>query len=227
MLVRQVRNGVVEIVQRGDIVEVDAAGRMLHVLGDPDRLVNLRSTVKPFGLVALLRAGGIAEFDLTTEELAVMASSHSGEDLHVRTLQALYRRVGIWPVDARLRHRGIAAGRPDRSTPRSRRRAAEPGPPHVLGAAHGVHPAGQTGRLDPETYWQEDHPAQAAYRETIADMFGVPNSRLITGLDGCGVLTYAFPLRDVARVYAMLADPGAIPSGDPRVPLAEASLPRP
>ncbi len=48
-----------------------------------------------------------------------------------------------------------------------------------------------------------------------------PTSRLITGLDGCGVLTYAFPLRDVARVYAMLADPGAIPSGDPRAPLAK------
>ena len=67
----------------------------------------------------------------------------------------------------------------------------------------------------------QDHPAQAAYRETVADMFGVPNARLITGLDGCGVLTYAFPLRDVARVYAMLADPGAIPPSDPRAPLAK------
>ena len=58
------------------------------------------------------------------------------------------------------------------------------------------------GGWDPETYWQEDHPAQAAYRETVADVFGVPNARLVTGLDGCGVLTYAFPLRDVARAYA-------------------------
>ena len=50
VLVRQMRSGVVESVHRGDIVEVDAAGRMLHALGDPDRVVNLRSTVKPFGL---------------------------------------------------------------------------------------------------------------------------------------------------------------------------------
>ena len=37
VLVRQVRNSTVEAVHRGDIVEVDAAGRMLHVIGDPDR----------------------------------------------------------------------------------------------------------------------------------------------------------------------------------------------
>ena len=59
ILVRQVRNGLVEAVHRGDVVEVDAAGRMLHVIGDPDRLVNLRSAVKPFGLLALLRGGGL------------------------------------------------------------------------------------------------------------------------------------------------------------------------
>ena len=84
-----------EAVHRGDVVEVDASGRMLHVIGDPDRVVNLRSAVKPFGLLALLRAKGTNELDLTSEELALMASSHSGEDLHVRTLQAMYRRLQI------------------------------------------------------------------------------------------------------------------------------------
>ncbi len=51
--------------------------------------------VKPFGLLALLRAPGDAALDLTAEELALMASSHSGEDLHVRTLQAMYRRLQV------------------------------------------------------------------------------------------------------------------------------------
>ena len=53
------------------------------------------------------------------------------------------------PGDARLWDRGIAAGRPDRGAPRARRRAAEPGPPHVLRTAHGVPAAGQAGRLGP------------------------------------------------------------------------------
>ncbi len=221
VLARQVRNGVVESVQRGDIVEVDAAGRMLHVLGDPDRLVNLRSTVKPFGLVALLRAGGIAEFDLTTEELAVMASSHSGEDLHVRTLQALYRRIGV--AQAMLACGTEGSPLDVLTAARLARDGERPSPVrHMCSGQHSVFLLlAKLGGWDPETYWQEDHPAQAAYRETIADVFGVPNARLVTGLDGCGVLTYAFPLRDVARAYAMLADPGAIPSTDPRAPLAK------
>ena len=56
MLVRQLRNGIEESVHRGDIVEADVTGRLIRSLGDPERLVTLRSTVKPFGLVALLEA---------------------------------------------------------------------------------------------------------------------------------------------------------------------------
>jgi L-asparaginase II len=221
VLARQVRNGVVESVQRGDIVEVDAAGRMLHVLGDPDRLVNLRSTVKPFGLVALLRAGGIAEFDLTTEELAVMASSHSGEDLHVRTLQALYRRVGV--AQAMLACGTDGSPLDVLTAARLARDGERPSPVrHMCSGQHTVFILlAKLGGWEPESYWQEEHPAHASYRETVADVFGVPPARLVTGIDGCGVLTYAFPLRDIARAYALLADPGAIPSTDPRAPLAK------
>ena len=147
VLVRQVRNGTVESVHRGDIVEVDAAGRMLHLLGDPDRIVNLRSAMKPFGLIALLRAGGRREFDLTTEELAVMTSSHSGEDVHVRTVQALFRRLAIpqsvlacgtegMPLDA------LTAARLARDGERPLGAAA-----HVLGPALGVRAARQARRL--------------------------------------------------------------------------------
>ena len=93
VLVRQLRNGIEESVHRGDIVESDVNGRLIRGLGDPDRLVTLRSCVKPFGVVALIEAGGIDAFDLEPAEIAVMASSHSGEDLHVRTIQAMYRRA--------------------------------------------------------------------------------------------------------------------------------------
>ena len=69
ILVRQIRNGIEESVHRGDIVEVDATGRVIRALGDVERLVTLRSTVKPFGLVALVEAGGIEAFDLEPAEL--------------------------------------------------------------------------------------------------------------------------------------------------------------
>ena len=95
ILVRQLRNGIEESVHRGDIVEADAGGRLIRQLGDPDRVVTLRSTVKPFGAVALIEAGGIEAFDLEPPEIAILASSHSGEDIHVRTIQAVFRRAGV------------------------------------------------------------------------------------------------------------------------------------
>jgi L-asparaginase II len=69
-------------------------------------------------------------------------------------------------------------------------------------------------------YWLDEHPAQRAYREVVARAFGTAPGKLRTGIDGCGVATYAFPLRDVAKAYAFLADPASVPSDDPRASLA-------
>src|SRR4029079_9550151 len=93
VLVRHVRNGIEESLHRGDIVEADATGRLIRSVGDPDRVVTLRSTLKAFGVVWLIDAGGIEVFDLEPPEIAIMASSHSGEDFHVRTLQGMFRRA--------------------------------------------------------------------------------------------------------------------------------------
>jgi L-asparaginase II len=75
------------------------------------------------------------------------------------------------------------------------------------------------GGWELETYWQAEHPAHVAYQEAVAAAWNVAPNRLRTGIDGCGVLTYAFPLREVARAFAILADPSALPANDPRVAL--------
>jgi L-asparaginase II len=75
---------------------------------------------------------------------------------------------------------------------------------------------------DLETYWQPQHPSQVAYRAAVARAYGTTAEQLQTAIDGCGVETYAFRLRQVAQAYAMLADPSAIPAKDPRSSLAPA-----
>jgi L-asparaginase II len=210
------RNGIEESVHRGDVVEVDADGALIRGIGDPDRVVNLRSCVKPFGAAALIEAGGIEAFDLEPPEIALMASSHSGEDLHVRTIQALYRRAG---VSQSLIATG-AEGMPlDALTAARLARDGEKASPlrHMCSGQHSVFIL--LARLkgwDPDGYWHDDHPAQLAYRAVIARTFRTTPGRLRTGIDGCGVATYAFPLREVARAYAFLADPTAVPASDPR-----------
>jgi L-asparaginase II len=220
IVARQIRAGIEESVHRGDIVEADAAGRIIRQLGDPDRLVTLRSTVKPFGLVALIEAGGIATFDLQPDELAVMASSHSGEDLHVRTLQGLYRRSG---VSQALLACGSEGAPLDELTAARLARDGEKGGPvrHMCSGQHTV--SLLLSRLrgwDPTEYWKSSHPSQIAYRTAVAQAYGTTPTKLRTAIDGCGVETYAFHLREVARAFAMLADPSAIPADDPRSEVA-------
>jgi L-asparaginase II len=221
VLVRQVRNGIEESIHRGDIVEVDAAGRLVRLLGDADRLVTLRSTVKPFGVVTLLEAGGAAAFGLQPDEIAVMASSHSGEDLHVRTLQAVFRRA---QVSQTLLACGAEEMPLDKLTAaRLARDGEKPGPiRHMCSGQHAVSILLSKLRgWDPTDYWRPEHPSQIAFRAVVARTFGTTPERLRTAIDGCGVLTYAAPLREVARAYAMLADPAAVPASDPRSSLAE------
>jgi L-asparaginase II len=220
VLVRQLRNGVEESVHRGDIVEVDATGRMIRALGDPDHLVNLRSCVKPFGVTALLEAGGLKAFSLEPPELAIMASSHSGEDLHVRTLQAMYRRTGVSQAALAT---GIEGMPLDALTAaRLARDGERPGEiRHMCSGQHSVFLLlCRLNNWSTDDYWLDEHPAQVAYRVAVATAFGTTPAKLRLGIDGCGVATYAFPLREIARAYAFLADPAAVAASDPRAALA-------
>ena len=195
---------------------------MLRVLGDQDHIVTLRSTVKPIGAAAIVLAGGVEAFDLSGEELAIMGSSHSGEDLHVRTIQALYRRVGISQTLLACGTEGMPLD--PLTSARLARDGERPSPiRHMCSGQHSVFlllARLADWRLD--DYWMDDHPSQVAYREVVAQAFGTTPDALVTAIDGCGVATYAFPLREVARAYAMLADPAAVPASDPRSGLASA-----
>lgn len=222
VLVRVERNGILESVHRGDIVEVDPAGRIVRSLGDPDRVVTLRSCAKPFGLVTLIEAGGIEAFELTQPEIAVLASSHSGEDLHIRTIQGILRR-------ARVSQQLLACGTTgmpldELTAARLGRDGERPGAiRHMCSGQHSSMLLLARLRGWPlESYWLEDHPVQLAWQATMARALGVRSDRLVTAIDGCGVPTFAVPLREVARAYAMLADPMGLPPRDPRLELAPA-----
>ncbi|HEY4754362.1 MAG TPA: asparaginase, partial [Candidatus Limnocylindrales bacterium] len=76
------------------------------------------------------------------------------------------------------------------------------------------------GGWELDDYWEPEHLAHRAYSEAVAAAYDVRPDQLRTGIDGCGVLTYAFRLREVARAYAMLAAPDAIPATDRRSVLA-------
>ena len=196
-----------ESLHRGHVVHVDGVGRVTHVAGDPETMVTLRSCAKPFTLISLVEAGGVREFGLSPAELALMAGSHSGEDLHVRTLQAVFRRSGV--TQALLACGAEGAPLDELTSSRLARDGERAGA--IRHMCSGQHAAmlllARLGDWSLEDYWQSNHPVQVAVRSVVARAFGADPDRLVTAIDGCGIETYAFPLAAVARAYGLLGDP--------------------
>jgi L-asparaginase II len=207
VLVEVRRGATVESRHRGHIVQVDAAGRIERGIGDPHVLVNLRSSVKPFALVALVESGAVEAFKLSDPELAVMAASHTGEDAHVRTLQAVFRRSSL--TQSLLACGSEGAPQDTLTAARLARDGEEPGP--IRHMCSGFHTASlllsRHMGWSLADYWRPEHPSQVAVREAVAGVFGVATNALRTSVDSCGVYTYAFPLADVARAFGTLAEP--------------------
>jgi L-asparaginase II len=207
VLVEVRRGPFVESRHRGHVVQVDASGRVERGVGDPDYVTSLRSAVKPFGLLALVEAGGVEEFHLTPPELAVMAASHHGEDMHVRTLQGVLRRAGL--SQSLLACGTVGAPQDALTAARLARDGEAPGA--IRHNCSGFHVSSlllaRHGGWSLDDYWRPDHPSQVAVAEMVARIFGTRPAALVTAVDNCGVLTYAFPLAAIARAFALLADP--------------------
>lgn len=207
MLVEVRRGAIVESRHRGHVVQVDVGGRVERGIGDPDYVTSLRSAVKPFALTTMVEAGAADAFHLTDPELAVMAASHTGEDAHVRTLQAVLRRAGLSQTLLACGSEGAPLDK--LTSARLAREGEAPGP--IRHMCSGFHVASlllcRHAGWTLADYWQPEHASQRAVAASVAHIFGTSPKALVAAVDNCGVLTYAFPLASIARAFALLAEP--------------------
>ena len=158
-----------------------------------------------------------------------MAASHTGEDTHVRTLQAVFRRAGLSQSLLRCGVRGRCRSTADRGSPRARRRGARPDAAHVLRLSPREHPAEPPRRLVAGgLLGTPSIRSQVAVRDTVARIFGV------------AVRTTSIPARrlrpadlrrsrwsTIARAFLLLADPAGVATDDAARPLRAGPDPRP
>jgi L-asparaginase II len=211
LLVEVTRGDRVESRHRGSIAVVSASGELVWSFGDPDEFAFIRSSAKPFQLAPFVASGRFDAYDFPnpTESLAIMAASHSGEDRHVRTVQAILRAGGLTrevlacgvhaPFDVETAQRLIRDGEP--LTPLRHNCSGK----HAAMALHA-----KAAGWPIETYWQPDHPIQQLSLDTVALMSGISRSEIATATDGCGVVSFGMPLRGLALAFARLADPSGV-----------------
>lgn len=197
VLVHVTRGGFVESAHRATLVATDPGGGTPLRHGRIDDPVLPRSSLKPLQALAMVRHG----LDLPPRLLALVCSSHSGEEVHREAVAEILATVGLdlgalrntpaLPLGELEHARWLAAGH-------------EPAP--VTQDCSGKH-AGMlvtcaTNGWSTHDYLDPEHPLQQAIRETTAEVVG-PVTR--TTVDGCGAPLFAVSLSGLAASFGRLA----------------------
>ena len=175
------------------------------MFGSVDFGTYLRSVAKPFQALAMLR-GGIGEaFSIAPRELAVICSSHAGEQIHRDLVRALLERGGLT-----VGHLGCGIHSPFSRSEQNKIVASGGVFDATCNNCSGKH----TGMLlacvaqgfPIEGYLEPDHPLQRSIRAILELFTGeiLDSSRL--SVDGCGAPTYHVPVLAMAHAFRNLGD---------------------
>jgi len=175
-IVVEVRRGsAVEARHRVHAVLTDPSGEVVRAAGDPELVCFFRSSAKPIQALPVVRARD----DLDDRDLAIASASHLAEPMHLEAVRALLAKAPASEDELEcgggILHNcsGKHAGM------------------LALCRAHG---------WPSEGYRLPEHPCQQAMQEAVEEALEGPP--LATATDGCGVVTFAYPLDRLAYGFA-------------------------
>ena len=200
------RAGHVENIHRGDIVAVNCEGEIVRAVGNAHLPMFWRSAAKPFQALPFVKNGGLEKYNISEEELAILVSSHSGEENHVALVRGILKKLGLdesvldcgilRPLNGKAYKKLIQSGEPLTA---------------VYNQCSGKHSqiialAIMLG-VPVEGYIRPEHPAQKLIFKHVAMASKMPEEKLEIGIDGCGVPVFYLPIYNMALAYARLSTP--------------------
>ncbi len=203
ILTRVYRGAHLESFHTGSIAVVHSTGRLLAYAGDPSFVTCLRSAAKPFQAFPLLEYGGVDEYELTGEEIALTCGSHGGETIHVSTAAALLRKGEFDESDLLC---GAHVPYDEKAAADLRAAGEEPSALHnnCSGKHAGMLLACQAMDAPTSNYIEAEHPIQILSRSTLADFADVPAAGIPTSIDGCSIPALHLSVFRTALAYARL-----------------------
>lgn len=207
---RILRKGIIESIHYGSVAVASADGRLLYWVGDPYFVTYLRSSAKPFQAIPVVESGAAREFGFTSAEIAIMTGSHSGSDIHVRTVQSILDKIGLKPE-----HLNCGSHPPinDKvSKPLDDQGAPKSALYHNCSGKHaGMLALAVFRNLSLDDYLSPAHPVQQTIRKTVAEICCYPEDKIMFGIDGCSSPNQALPIYNMALGFARLVTPNAVP----------------
>jgi L-asparaginase II len=176
---------VTEAVHRVHAVAV-RDGAVIAEAGDGARVAFMRSSSKPLQAIPVARARA----DLDDRDLAIASASHLADDDQLEAVRALLAKAPASEDELECGPEG---------SPPSRLR-------HNCSGKHaGMLALCRANGWRSEGYRLEGHGVQREMLAVHAEAADVPAEEIRTGIDGCGVLTFALPLERMAHAFARLS----------------------
>jgi L-asparaginase II len=193
---------------------VDATGTLREAAGDAEFTTYWRSCAKPFQVMPLLTSGGFDSLGWGDDELALACASHGGEPEHVALANAMLESIGLEEGD-------LACGPHEPLSTRGARIIRDSGArvTRLHNNCSGKHAAmlGMAHASGWPTFGYErpEHHVQRRIEAVVSEWCGISQPTLGKAIDGCGVVVFSMPLRNMALAFARL---GAASSDGDDVP---------
>ncbi len=200
------RGGITESTHVIHAVIVASNGARMESWGDLSQPVYPRSAIKAMQALPMIESGAAEHFGFTDAEIALCCASHTGEAIHVETVQRMLNKIGRseqhlecgchWPTRVDAAYALSAEGkRPDQ-------RHNNCSGKHTGMLAHAA-------MIDAPTqgYIHIDHPVQKRIAQAMAEMCEVDYDSCAWSPDGCSAPTWAIPLDHLGLAFAKFADP--------------------
>jgi len=203
--VEQLRGGWVEAGHEVHVAVANSTGGLVARAGDPELVTFWRSAAKPFQALPLVADGAADRFGLTSEELALVCASHSSEPAQVARVRELLGKIGCSERDLLCGPHPPLSDRvaQDYQTRGVRLTAIYS---NCSGKHAGMLALARHHGWPTEFYTRLEHPVQQRCLAEVSRWTEVPAGEIKTAVDGCGVVCYGIPLRNMAWAYARLAN---------------------
>jgi L-asparaginase II len=194
----------IENIHYGCVAVVDTSGKLLHYAGDPGWNTFSRSTIKPFQATPFITDGGMGEFKLTLEEVALLCSSHNAQAFHLAGVESILQKSGATASQLKCGcHAPMLFSALNKNPPAD----------GAWNALHNNCSGKHAGFLAwcnlndklTDTYLEYEHPLQHAIRRSLSIWCNEKPENFLVGTDGCSAPNYAMPLKSLATGYARLA----------------------
>ena len=206
IVLQYTRAGHIENIHRGDVAAVNCAGKIISEIGNAHLPMFWRSAAKPFQALPFVKNGGLEKYNVTQEELAVLVSSHSGEENHVALVRGILAKLGL---DESVLDCGVVRPMSGKAFKDLIAKGEKVLPVHnpCSGKHSQIIALAMMLGVPIEGYTKPEHEAQKIIFKHVAMAAKVPENELEIGIDGCGVPVFYLPLYNMALAYARLSTP--------------------